>query len=322
MGQPISSKMRAIRDPQNMMGTRAVTPHVQLAERYGGKAALREALDEARLRLQPENMKRMEMIDPSYQDYFPEIDYDNYDRPIDVGPMEGMAGTETGQLIRPEDQDGNLVQLASGMFDDMGGPLERPMIGFDPAMDGINDAMTAIGLPEEGNTAALARRQMGIERPMSEAILGDSPDFGLRNEALTGGLGSYENAQSLPGDMQMAMTPSEIDKTLMAIRRADGRTDLSMQEANELINNAPGQAMEPGGMTMGYGDRGGMGQGTMNIDTATGSLVKQLMALQNLPPEVRARLPGRLRTLFSAGGAAAGMGQGGQQQGPLSGLME
>jgi hypothetical protein len=337
MSQPISSKMRAIRDPQNMMGTRAVTPHVQLAERYGGKAALREALDEARLRLQPENMRRMDMIDPALREYFPEIDYDNYDRPIDVEPMNQLEGTGTAQLIRPEDQmaDGQ-VQMATGELEDFGGDLDRQMIGFDPDMSGINQTMTAIGLPEAGDTAARARRAV-MERAMGDAILDDGQHNafgeGYRNNDSRFGtqqaimnrqqLRDYPMTEGIPPEMLErapnlralfnGLSPSDVDKTLMAIRRADGRTDLSPQDADRLIYDATQRA------------RAQQQQGRMNIDLPTGTLVEQLLALDNLPPEVRAALGGRMGTLLSAGGAAAGVGlggQGGQQQGPLSGLME
>lgn len=345
MGQPIGNKMRAIRDPKNMMGSRAVTPFVQLSEQYGGKAALRDALDEARLRLQPENMKRMDMIDPALRDYFPEIDYDNYDRPIDVEPMNQLEGTGTAQLIRPEDQmaDGR-VQLASGEMEDFGGDLDRQMIGFDPTMSGIGKSMTAIGLPEDGDTAARARRAV-MERSMGDAILDDGMQnalgegyvdgasrFGtqqaienrtmMRESPMLGGIPPEVLASTPPRQLLDGLSPSDVDKTLMAIRRADGRTNLSPEDGDRLIYDATQRARS---QSQGFAMGDGMEQGGMNIDLPTGTLVQQLLALDNLPPEVRAALGGRMQTMLSAGGAAAGMGlggQGGQQQGPLSGLME
>jgi len=316
MGRP----MRAIRDPRNLYGTRAVTPHVQLAEQYGGKAALRQALEEARQRIAPSNTNAVGFVDPSLREYFPEVDYDNYDRVLDVGPHPEMADTNAGQLvwIMPEDAIGGQAQLMTGDFASVG-DLQDPLIITDPFMPDVGEWAEAAGLPPEGDTAARAARQMGVENPMSELVLDDvdyptGPEASIRAQLGIDGPRQYDLApeselgflsnvsgQEMGFDPKYG-TPAEIDKTLMAIRRASGKTDLSLEEATQLIQDAANRGAQS---TMGGLPVSSQG---MNIDPQTGTLVEQLLALNYMPANVRRFLPMRMRELFGLGGVGAGMG--------------
>jgi hypothetical protein len=333
-------RIRPIRDPRNLQGTRTITPRLQLMDQYGGKAALKEALEEARNNIAPQNTRALEFIDDELRKLFPEVDYDTYKQPIDVVPSAEMADTSQGMLLRNSDLIGDgsdaQAQLITGDFATVGEGDYRNRILTDPLMPDVEDMTNMYGLPAEGDTGARAARQLGVEGPMSEQILDDgqwydyqgadgqgpSPRQTMRETDLSA-LASHTQdfdpeLRQFPGASE-SVTPAGVDKTLMAIRRADGNPNLTLEQATQLIEEAAdrGAKMFPSSL------------GRTRIDPQTGTLIEQLMALNYMPDNVRRFLPMRMRELFGVGGVAAGMNMDEQQgidprstMGPLDGLLQ
>jgi hypothetical protein len=285
-----------------------VTPGAQLAPQYGGNASFRQALMEA-LEQAKANTRNIDALDPEYRRMFPEVDYDNYGEPMRVMPDDAMLGEDAGMLRMPDE-----TSRFPGSPDDM--PLDGPQIQFDLVMPGVADDLEMQGFPPDSEIGARARRQMGVEEPMSQMLFDQGMETDpLRRTDLTmqselgrqQGLANELTGGELPFDSQYA-TPEGLDSTLAALRRADGRTDLSLEDATRMIQ----EAADRGANALEVGPSGQMSLGGM-VDPQTGTLIEQLLALNYLPDNVKRNLPARLRELLSLGGAGAGMatGQGG-----------
>jgi hypothetical protein len=312
-------RKRMIRDPRNLQrAARGLTPFDQLADSYGGRAGLEQAIENARR--QGKNMSEvLEDLAPDLRQQFPPVDYDRYFQEMDVMPSHMLEGTNEGTLMRPQDKTG-----PDGMPLDMS---SNPSIYADPEMYDIAEWAESSGLNPDGAEAARAARQMGVERPMTEFVLGDEPrqPFGFGDDSMTQMLGEGVDD---PRKMNLAqdggmITAPEVDQTLAAIRRADGNPDLDLEGANRLIEEASRR-----GLQSLEGSRPVSSQG-MDVDAQTGTLIEQLLALNYLPPRAKAALGSRMLELLGVGGVAAGMNMDEQQgidprstMGPLDGLLQ
>lgn len=292
---------RVIRNPQTFKGG-VLTPVDQLHAHYGGRAGMDSAIESAaELARQLSVLEDPAFVGPGgYRDIFPEIDYQNYDRNILIGPApempeEGVARSVPGlRKIDYGDDPGELTELIvrpDGKFTDFHGNV------FDPEIAALNKDIEA-----EGRRRASVARS--VEKPMTELITG------------------FAGEQNPSRLRQMG---NATDKTLAQIRRASGLTNLDPSDAEGLIQSAYDRAAKSKqNVTMDY---------ELPTDSVTGLPIDDILALGRLPPAVQALLSKRIRELLTLGGVTTGLLSSGESSdrksidpssttGPLSGLTD
>jgi hypothetical protein len=320
-----------IRNPQKMAGPRVVSPLDQVSQHYGGRSATLDALLEAR-QLANELSGRTGADAANYRQMFPMPNYSGYTDPMLINPIPSemldagdvLGDPDAGIVTLPDDptaQDG-LIQMETGdLIEAPSMASDMPTISFAQErprkMAYVDTDPSEADLDPEGDLLnqfeaqrakqGLRRGEIGrsVEMPMTEYLTMSPEDLDARQ----GSRAMTDYGESYAGPTQMAARTMgrEIDPVLGQIRRASGATQLGPLEAEELIQGAVNRANFVGDM----------GQGV--VDATTGLTMDKLQMLAQLPPEVRAMLPQRIRELLSLGGITTGLlSQGGQQDRPQS----
>lgn len=262
----------------------SITPQSQLAPVYGGGANVNRAVESARdlaSQVYP-------TLDPEMAAMFPQPNYDAYGMPIDVMQSE----------------------LASG------GAM------YNPRLPG-EDTPYGNTLIIDPNTGELMPQQ--VERAITDALLSDeSVDMGMRNRPIgDSGLTPRDVDMALAQlrrrgfdqpDMQMTATPSPGTIGFMTGMNPDDLAVSSMaspgSEFNPLVDMAIDDAAAAAPSLPQDADfnmalepfAGG------NRPPDAGVSIKALLALRNLPPQVRKFLGPRMGMLPSLAGPAIGVG--------------
>jgi hypothetical protein len=292
------------------VGPRAeVTGVSQLMPYYGGEAQMRDLLAQAK----NAQMRDRLDLDPGLAEVFPEINHDNYDATIPVVQEPGL-------------------NYYGGGYGNEGGI--DPMI-YANTRHGDREKfpgdMDALGPVDEGKFSWLAQN---VERPLTEALLDDT--LTLRDDVLAanaedagGQFDSFEPEERLMdaqqrdelrqipfdeepnyliqealGDYQYRLlpqdrTPESIDSTLAQLRRHGGNYGIGEFDGEELLNSSIKDAVSRG--------EGGEYLGSEAIPQS-GITLGSLIAMAQLPENVRKFLPKRMEHLLGVGGVAAGTG--------------
>jgi hypothetical protein len=290
------------------VGQRAeITGVSQLSPYYGGEARMRELLKQA------ENAQARERLDldPGLAELFPEVNYANYDAEIPIVQEPGLNYYGGGYS-----NEGGIDPVITANTRQGDSPLYEGDVDYPEPMDG--DSWVA----------------QNVERPLTEALLDDT--LTLRNDVLAanaadvgGGYDAFnpeerlmdaqqrDELRQIPFDEEpnyliqeqlgnsdyslspQDMTPASIDSTLAQLRRHGGNYGIGDFDAEDLLNSSIEDAVQRGSS--------GESLGSEAIPQS-GISLRQLIAMAQLPEEVRKYLPGRMSTLFGVGGVAAGTG--------------
>lgn len=308
---------------QLLQGPKDVVPIDQLAKYYGGRAGVREAVEQAQ-GLSDAVYPAMRDIDPEMAEMFPPVNYDNYERPQgfypynDGDPTAPMAQTFGVLDDLPEVGDANRESIVQMILDDPD-PEFRGKPGTAVNMNMEARRANQID-PHSSSPETIANL---IEQPLTTNItdyFGMLPEgLDIRGTPLISQDEATELARALmdgpdyqPGaadapDQYVQATadairdrskPYRVDQALSQLRRTSGDP---MGDMSDILVNAQidaGQAMSRGeypGQTVGK----------------SGLTVADLIALANLPERVRMFSATRGKMLPGLiGGAAAGSAAG------------
>lgn len=330
---------RVIRNPQALMTNRVTTPIDQIQQHYGGRAATEAAISDAEELAR--QLSAIHDFDGSgYRRMFPEVDYSNYYDDMVVNPVPADLVNVPGGNLPVGEPDGGVLMMPSDDTLRETGQIQMRTGEFIDAPD------EALDMPSISYSQDMPRK-----RPI---IFGEPQDLAMSPDELLADIdrrgeeglrrGSVARSVEMPMTDYVTMTPLErasgmdfrsnmlgndIDQTLAQIRRTAGAQYLEPDDARQLIDNAMGRSaiLDEQGNLVGF-------HGRNDLDAETGLTMDRLAMLAQLPPQVRAFLPKRIRELLTLGGITTGLlSAGGESSdrrgipassttGPLSGLTD
>lgn len=289
---------------------RLLTPRDQLAQYYGGRAGVDDAVADADA-LASEVYPAMGDIDPEMMNMFPPPNYEQYGRPSTVAPvMVDDPGADLAMPVGYMDQDPTMdMPVPLGMnFDTRAGnivnlnPTARDFQLVDTSPDGdeamsrmIEQPMTTNitdpeGVMYPGNSIRGTPLIPQDEASSLAQMLLDPDGFG-KGEIMSQ---LTPEMQALAGDISNRSRPFAIDQALAQLRRTNQPTGSTADFANLLLDRQIDSAR---GLTSGAYP----GQ---TVDRS-GLTTADLIALSSLPKRVRNFLPTRMGMIPSVMGATA-----------------
>jgi hypothetical protein len=264
---------------------------------------------------QAENAQARERLDldPGLAELFPEVNYANYDAEIPVVQESGLnyyggsygneggidpmiyANARHGDRERFPGDTNALEPLNEGKFSWLAQNVERPLTEalLDDTLTLRDDVLGANAEDVGGQFDSFNPEERLMDAQQRDELrqipFDEEPNY-LIQEAL----GDYQY-RPMPQDR----TPASIDSTLAQLRRHGGNYGIGDFDAEDLLNSSIEDAVQ----------RGSSGEYLGNeAIPQSGISLGQLIAMAQLPEEVRKILPGRLSTLLGVGGVAAGTG--------------
>lgn len=333
MGSRIPPR-KPVRAPQKMVNPRVLTPVDQISPHYGGRDRTLAAIQDARELAG--QLTAVDDIDGSYRRAFPEVMYGRYENDLLINPVPedmlvempiGAGDPDAGVLTFPEElAPGGQIQMRTGDFIEAPELAEEmPSISFgqeipDKEVFGLSTSRSPGGQIDDalrGHSQAQRQGSIGrsVEEPMTEYVTGG---FGMGDEEFD---------------------PTIIDPILAQMRRTAGADVLEPDAARNLIGGAMDRyghyakkMMKDDPLDFVMQEVAGI-TGRDALDAQTGLTMAQLRYLSQLPSQVIAMLPKRIRELLTLGGVTTGLlSAGGSSDrksidprsttGPLSGLTD